>query len=72
LGERGKAAVVVRSVAGDTVVVQGLPAGSYEIFYTLGNGKWTGAGSRSPNAVTLPTVSIAAGEDLKTVIPIPV
>ncbi|HEV8125988.1 MAG TPA: hypothetical protein VGP80_17205 [Gemmatimonadales bacterium] len=68
-GGAGKAAVVVRSVAGDTVVVQGLPAGSYEIFYTLGNGKWTGAGSRSPNAVTLPTVSIAAGEDLKTVIP---
>jgi len=68
-GGEGKAAVVVRSAAGDTVVVQGLPAGSYEIFYTLGRGDWTGAGNRSPSSVTLPSANVTAGEDLKTVIP---
>lgn len=68
-GGGGKAAVVVRSVAGDTVIVQGLPAGSYEVFYTLGKGEWTGGGNASPAAVTLPTVNIDAGEALKTVIP---
>ena len=67
-GGGGKAAVVVRSAAGDTVVMRGLPAGSYEIFYTLGKGEWTGGGNSSPKAVTLPTATIAAGEDLRTVI----
>lgn len=68
-GGGGKTAVVVRSVAGDTVVVQGLAAGSYEVFYTLGKGDWTGGGTPSPRAVTLPTVTVTSGQDLKTVIP---
>lgn len=68
-GGGGTAAVVVRSVGGDTVIVRGLPAGSYQIFYTLGTGEWTGGGNPSPGATSLPTTNITAGEDLKAVIP---
>ncbi|MEO8295472.1 MAG: hypothetical protein ABI613_08160 [Gemmatimonadota bacterium] len=68
-GGGSKAAVVVQSSGGGAITMGGLPAGTYEVSYTLGNGRWTGAGTASPQSVTRPSVTITGGQDLQTSLP---
>jgi hypothetical protein len=70
-GGGNQAAVVVQSSGGGSLSIGGLPGGTYQVFYTLGNGRWTGAGTPSPTAVTRPNITINAGEDLQTSLPGP-
>lgn len=68
-GGPDKAAVVAFSTTGGTISIAGLPAGIYEISYTLGDAKWTSAGDRSPGTVTRPNMTIVGGGTVDVTLP---